>query len=176
MTRAFTVGAVSGGMLLNCFVPVIAGASPSLTLVAIEKESVNPAAGTKDTPASSAFTEAMAPLALQTPPLKLELTPLTFAVDKLPAAGLERVRVALIFGLSTSLTTMSIRCCGVSRLYCSAAERLVPVGGSLTGVTSNLIVLGVGSRLMPPLAVPPLSRTWKEKEATALPLALAAGV
>jgi hypothetical protein len=35
-----------------------------------------------------------------------------------------------------------------------------------------LIVLGVGSRSMPPLAVPPLSRTWKEKELTVLPLAL----
>ena len=115
-------------MLLNCFVPVIAGASPSLTLVAIVKESLKPAAGRNDTPASSAFTEAMAPLALQTPPLKLELTPLTVAVDKLPAAGFERVRVALIVGLSTSLTTMSIKFCDVSGLYCSAAERLVAVG------------------------------------------------
>ena len=96
-------------VVLNCFVPVMAGASPSLTLVAIEKEPPKPAAGWNETPAKRAFTAAMAPLALHTPSLKLELTPLTVAVDKLPAARLERVRVALTVGLSTSLTTMSIR-------------------------------------------------------------------
>ena len=53
---------------------------------------------------------------------------------------------------------------------------LVPLGASLTVVTSTVIVLGVGSRSTPPLAVPPLSCTWNVKLAYAVPLALAAGV
>ena len=52
----------------------------------------------------------------------------------------------------------------------------MPVGASLTDVTLTVIVLGVGSRSTPPLAVPPSSCTWKVKLAYAVPLALAAGV
>ena len=36
-------------------------------------------------------------------------------------------------------------------------------GASLTGVTLTVMVLALGSRSTPPLAVPPLSRTWKVK-------------
>ena len=42
---------------------------------------------------------------------------------------------------------------------------LVPAGASLTAVTFTVIVLGVGSRSTPPLAVPPSSCTWKVKAA-----------
>src|SRR5436190_1366066 len=52
----------------------------------------------------------------------------------------------------------------------------VPTGASFTLVTLIVIVLGDGSRSTPPLAVPPLSWTWKVKLASAGPLALAAGV
>ncbi len=41
---------------------------------------------------------------------------------------------------------------------------------------SNVKLLGDWSVSTPPLAVPPLSRTWKVKAALAAPLALAAGV
>ena len=51
------------------------------------------------------------------------------------------------------------------RAVSSAVETrlLAAVGGSLTGVTLSVIVLGVASRFLPPLAVPPLSCTWKVK-------------
>ena len=39
----------------------------------------------------------------------------------------------------------------------------VPEGASFTGVTLMVNVLGLGSRLTPPLVVPPLSCTWKVK-------------
>ena len=51
---------------------------------------------------------------------------------------------------------------------------VVPVGASFTLVTLTTIVLGDGSRSMPPLAVPPSSCTWKVKLASGVPLALAA--
>ena len=45
-------------------------------------------------------------------------------------------------------------------------EVLIAISGaSLTAVTSMVIVFGVGSRSTPPLAMPPLSRTWKLKPA-----------
>ena len=47
--------------------PVTGGATPSLTLVAMVKLPLKLAAGVKFSPASSAFTSAMAPLAVQTP-------------------------------------------------------------------------------------------------------------
>src|SRR5262249_60008739 len=53
---------------------------------------------------------------------------------------------------------------------------IVRFGVSATGVTLTVIVFGVGSRSTPPLAVPPLSCTWKVNEASGEPLALAAGV
>jgi hypothetical protein len=40
---------------------------------------------------------------------------------------------------------------------------LLPLGASLTGVTSMVMVFGVGSRSAPPFAVPPSSWTWKLK-------------
>ena len=52
----------------------------------------------------------------------------------------------------------------------------VPVGASFTAVTLTVMVLGEASRSMPPLAVPPLSCTWKVKLARAAPFALSAGV
>src|SRR5207249_877913 len=51
----------------------------------------------------------------------------------------------------------------------------VPTGASLTGVTFTVSARGVGSRSTPPLAVPPLSCTWKVKLAYGVPLASAAG-
>jgi hypothetical protein len=39
----------------------------------------------------------------------------------------------------------------------------VMVGASLTAVTSTVMMFGVGSRLTPPFAVPPLSSTWNVK-------------
>ncbi len=41
----------------------------------------------------------------------------------------------------------------------------VPAGASLTEVTSMVMVFADWSRSTPPLAVPPLSCTWKVKEA-----------
>ena len=52
----------------------------------------------------------------------------------------------------------------------------VPAGASLTGVTLNVIVFGDWSVSTPPLAVPPLSCTWKVKLASGDPIAFAAGV
>src|SRR5258705_9189449 len=43
-------------------------------------------------------------------------------------------------------------------------------------MTLTVIVLGVGSRSTPPLAVPPLSCTWNVKLAYPAPFAFAAGV
>jgi hypothetical protein len=40
---------------------------------------------------------------------------------------------------------------------------LAPAGASFTDVTSIVIVLALWSRLTPPLAMPPSSRTWKVK-------------
>ena len=55
------------------------------------------------------------------------------------------------------------------------APGTVLTGGSLTMVTSTVIVRAVWSRSRPPLAVPPLSWTWNVKLATPAPLAFAAG-
>src|ERR1700686_3936413 len=52
---------------------------------------------------------------------------------------------------------------------------LAPGGAWFTGVALKVIVLGVGSRFTPPLAVPPSSCTWNVKLAYAVPLAFAAG-
>ena len=54
-------------MPVNALLPVIAGATPSLTLVAIVKLPLKFGAGVKVTPASSALTSAIAPEAVQTP-------------------------------------------------------------------------------------------------------------
>lgn len=164
------------GKKLTDFVPVIGAATPSLMLVAMVKEALKLAAGRNDTEAKRAFTVAGVPLAVQTPSRKVELTPSIVAVDKAPAARLERERVAVTMVLSISLTTMSTRFSGVLAMNSSAAKRLVALGGSLMGVRSKRIVLGVGSRSKPPLTMPPLSRTWKVKEVRLLLLASGAGV
>ena len=52
---------------MKALLPVIAGATPSLTLVAIEKLPLKFAAGVSVSPASSALTLAIAPEAVQTP-------------------------------------------------------------------------------------------------------------
>src|SRR3954452_5220780 len=51
-----------------------------------------------------------------------------------------------------------------------------PAGASLTLTTFTVIVFAVGSRFLPPLAIPPSSLTWKSKEAYPAPLASGAGV
>ena len=94
--------------------PVIAGATPSLTLVAMVKLLLKFSAGVKVTPASKALTSAIAPLAVHTPPANVEVTAPEVPVFKLPAATFERVRVAVMVALSTSLATMSIRFSAVS--------------------------------------------------------------
>ena len=60
-------GAAFTAVPVNALVPVMAGATPSLTLVAIEKLPLKFAAGVNVTPASSALTSAIAPEAVQTP-------------------------------------------------------------------------------------------------------------
>ncbi len=52
----------------------------------------------------------------------------------------------------------------------------LPIGASLTGVTSKLIVFASASMSVPPLSVPPSSMTRKVKEASAAPYASAGGV
>ena len=54
-------------MPVNALLPVMAGATPSLTLVAIVKLPLKFAAGVNVSPASSALTSAIAPAAVQTP-------------------------------------------------------------------------------------------------------------
>ena len=50
-----------------------------------------------------------------------------------------------------------------------------PSGGSLTALMVIVMRLATGSVSAPPLAVPPLSLTWKVKLAAAVPLTSAAG-
>src|SRR5204863_388221 len=50
-----------------------------------------------------------------------------------------------------------------------------PDGASFTEVTLIVLVLATGSVSTPPLAVPPLSRTWNVKLDSGEPLALSAG-
>src|SRR6185503_20849688 len=82
-----------------------------------------------------------------------------------PAAGFDKVKVAVTLALSTSLTTISIRFNGVSSVYVSAALRFVAVGASLTGVP-------VTALLPVTLSAPSLTLVAIVK----LPLKLAAGV
>src|SRR5437660_6986019 len=83
--------------------PVIAGATPSLMLVAIVKLLLKFRAGLKVTPASKALTSAMAPLALHTPGSAehtSELQSRGQLVCRLPPEN-DRVRVAVMLALST---------------------------------------------------------------------------
>ena len=94
--------------------PVIAGATPSLTLVAMVKLLLKFWVGVKVTPASRVLTSAIAPVALHTPAANVEVTVPDVPVFKLPAATFDRVRVAVTLALSTSLATMSVRFSAVS--------------------------------------------------------------
>src|SRR5438477_196586 len=96
--------------------PVIAGATPSLTLVAMVKLLLKFRAGLKVTPASKALTRSEEHTSELQSHVKLVggLLPDKKTVVRLPAATFDRVRVAVMLALCTSLATMSIRLCAVS--------------------------------------------------------------
>ena len=85
---------------------------------------------------------------------------------RLPAPG----RV-VIFTASSALAGLSLASLkpksAVANVYAVSSSvvtvLLAPDGASLTAVTLTVIVLAVGSRSTPPLAVPPSSCTWKVK-------------
>ncbi len=95
-----------------------------------------------------------------------------------PLTGLctdTRVRVS---PLSTSVSLAS-RAAAVMVIAVSSsvvARSLTATGASLTGAIVKRNTLGVGSRSTPPLAMPPLSRTWKVNWPRLAPLTLKAGV
>jgi hypothetical protein len=64
---ASSTGASLTGVPVKLLVPVMASATPSLTLVATVKSALKLVAGVKVTPASSVLTSAMAPEAVQRP-------------------------------------------------------------------------------------------------------------
>src|SRR5688572_23536828 len=94
--------------------PVSAGATPSETEVAMVKLPLKLSAGLKETPASRALTLAIGPLALQTPPAKVDVTAPEMAVVSTPAAGFDKVSRTATFALSLSLIAMSVRLRGIS--------------------------------------------------------------
>src|SRR5687767_6679866 len=100
------VGASLTAVPVIALLPVVAGATPSDTEVAMLKLPLKSAAGLKVALSSSALTFAIAPLALHTPDAKVEVTPLMVLVVINPAAGLDSVKVAVTLALSISLTTM----------------------------------------------------------------------
>src|SRR5436190_2220983 len=104
------------------------------------------------------------------------VSPLTV---KMPGTDSDRILTAkkLWGGLSIESEkpkSFTVNGYGVSSRIAMVFE--VPLGASLTGVAFTVSVLGVGSRSMPPLAVPPSSWTWKVKVASGEPLAFGAGV
>ena len=139
---AVMAGASLTAVTVTFLVPVRAAATPSLTEVAMVKFWSWSAAGVKVTPASRVLTSATAPLALQTPPAKVEVTAPEVAVERVPAAASERVRVAVrVSPLSGSVMTMSVRLkAAASSVKLSAALRLVAVGASWTAVMLNVMV------------------------------------
>jgi hypothetical protein len=118
---------------------------------------------------------AKAPLAVHTPvpATYVEVTVPAVAVFKLPAAGVDRVKIAVTFALSTSLITRSIRFNPVFWVYVSAAFKFVALGTSFTAVT---VITNVCAALVstPPFAVPPLSVSTSV--IVAVPLAFASAV
>src|SRR5688572_18417970 len=113
-------------------VPLVGAEKPSVMEVAMVKLLLKFSAGVKVTAASSALTPAIAPLAVHTPPTKVEVTPPEDPVDSVPAAGLDSVKVAVMLSPSASATTMSVRgCAPASSVKESAALRLLAVGGWL---------------------------------------------
>ena len=69
-----TTGASLTGVSVSALTPVIAGATPSVTLVAIVKLLLKFRAGVKRTPASNVLTLARSPPAVHTPPTNVEVT------------------------------------------------------------------------------------------------------
>src|SRR5436190_2145264 len=106
-------GASLTGTPVMALVPVIGAATPSLTLVSIVKLLLKFGAGLNVTPASRVLTSARAPLAVQTPFTKVEVTAPEVAVVRVPAAVFDSVNVAVTLGLSGSVMTISIRLSGV---------------------------------------------------------------
>jgi hypothetical protein len=64
--------------------------------------------------ASKLLTVATAPVALQTPPANVEVTPLTVFVVSTPAATFDNVNLAVTLALSRSVIAMSVRLSGIS--------------------------------------------------------------
>ena len=79
---------------------------------------------------------------------------------RLPAAGSVLIFTARSVLAGESLTSLNPKS-AVARRYGVSSRVLtvlvVPEGASLTEVTLTVNVLGLGSRLIPPFAVPPLS-------------------
>src|SRR5262245_20846004 len=104
-------GASFTAMPVKALVPVNGVATPSLTLVAIEKSPLKFAAGLKVNPASSALTSPTAPEAVQTPATSDDVTEPKEPELNVPAAGFDSVSVTVTL-LSTSVTTMLARLSG----------------------------------------------------------------
>ena len=107
-------------------------------------------------------------------PEPVTVTPPPELACSTPPVSTDRVTVTVPPLASTSATEMPVSVFGVSSLVWYEAGAVL-TGASFTGVTLKVIVLGVGSVSTPPLAVPPLSRTWKVNEASAAPLLFRAG-
>ena len=139
---------------------------PTVSVVLPEKPNV----GSKRRPSSAASI-------LATVPVKVMLA----SPDPVP---IKNANPDAPFKVSTPFAAVSVSCTALAPASMSATETGFPfsaektsglllamfwaggrleVGASLTAVTLTVIVLGVASRLTPPLAVPPLSRTWKVK-------------
>ena len=91
------------------------------------------------------------PLSVRVPAAgRLEILTLSSAFAGLPSASVKPKSAAeKVYAVSSSVVTVLF----------------VPAGASFTAVTSTVIARGVASRLMPPFAVPPLSRTWNVNDA-----------
>ena len=97
------------------------------------------------------------------PPSAVVMVLMPLAVIAVPLALLANW-LTVRLGPSTSLSLASTLPDSVVIVPSTAlSASLVPTGASLTGVTLKVIVFGVGSVSMPPLAVPPSSFTAKLK-------------
>src|SRR5438094_10272856 len=96
------VGTVFGVQTCALLTSVIAGATPSLTLVAMVKLLLKFRAGLKVTPASKALTSAMAPLRSEERRVGKEggVTAPEVEVVRLPAVACDRSRVAVMLARS----------------------------------------------------------------------------
>ena len=86
----------------------------------------------------------------------------------------------LLAGLSVGIAEAEVARLDRVGQVVAGLDSLVGASGLLVGsendVTLNVIVWAVGSRSTPPLAVPPLSCTWKVKLPSGKPLLPGAGV